>query len=220
MAEGSMPAGVTVIAVDGPAASGKGTLARRLAAHYGLRHLDTGLLYRAVGLLSRAGASDPVTVAEQLQLADLGRPDLREDAAAQAGSKVAAIPEVREALREVQHRFAAAPPGAVLDGRDIGTVVFPDAPIKLYIDAGLEDRAQRRHKELIGRGLESIYSRVLQDMTERDARDRGRKVAPLTPAKDALVIDSSRLDADAVFSRAVAYIDRVLPNLRQGSSRA
>ena len=169
-----------VIAVDGPAASGKGTLARRLAAHYGLRHLDTGLLYRAVGLIAA----------------------------------------VRAALRPVQHRFAADPPGAVLDGRDIGTVVFPDAPVKLYVDADLEDRARRRHKELIGRGLESIYSRVLQDMKERDARDRARTVAPLTPAKDALVIDSSRLDADAVFARAVGYVNRVLPDLASGSSRA
>lgn len=204
-----------VIAVDGPAASGKGTLARRLAAHYGLRHLDTGLLYRAVGLLAQSSGQDPVKVAENLTLSDLESPDLRGDAAAQAGSRVAASPPVRAALRGVQHRFAAKPPGAVLDGRDIGTVVFPEAPVKLYIDAGLEDRARRRHKELIGRGLESIYSRVLQDMKERDARDRGRTVAPLTPAKDALVIDSSKLDADAVFSRAVAYIDRVLPSLRR-----
>ncbi len=203
-----------VIAVDGPAASGKGTLARRLAAHYGLRHLDTGLLYRAVGLLAESSGQDPVKVAENLALSDLESPDLRGDAAAQAGSRVAASPPVRAALRGVQHRFAAKPPGAVLDGRDIGTVVFPGAPVKLYIDADLEDRARRRHKELIGRGLESIYSRVLQDMKERDARDRGRTVAPLTPAKDALVIDSSKLDADAVFSRAVAYIDRVLPSLR------
>ncbi len=209
-----------VIAVDGPAASGKGTLARRLAAYYGLRHLDTGLLYRAVGLLAEAGGRDPVDVAEKLRFSDLERPDLRGDEAAQAGSKVAAVPEVRAALRGVQHRFAAAPPGAVLDGRDIGTVVFPDAPVKLYIDAPLEDRARRRHKELIGRGLESIYSRVLQDMKERDARDRGRKIAPLTPAKDTLVIDSSKLDADAVFARAVAYINRALPNLASGSSRA
>jgi cytidylate kinase len=203
-----------VIAVDGPAASGKGTLARRLAAHYGLRHLDTGLLYRAVGLLAESTGQDPVKVAENLTLSDLESPDLRGDAAAQAGSRVAASPPVRAALRGVQHRFAAKPPGAVLDGRDIGTVVFPEAPVKLYIDADLEDRARRRHKELIGRGLESIYSRVLQDMKERDARDRGRTVAPLTPAEDALVIDSSKLDADAVFSRAVAYIDRVLPSLR------
>ena len=211
-----MPPDVTVIAVDGPAASGKGTLARRLAAHYGLRHLDTGLLYRAVGLLAQSSGRDPVKVAENLTLSDLESSDLRGDAAAQAASRVAANPDVRTALRGVQHRFAANPPGAVLDGRDIGTVVFPQAPVKLYVDADLENRARRRHKELIGRGLESIYSRVLQDMTERDARDRGRTVAPLTPAKDALVIDSSKLDTDAVFSRAVAYIDRVLPNLAAG----
>ena len=213
-----------VIAVDGPAASGKGTLARRLAAHYGLRHLDTGLLYRAVGIKSAASGLDPVQVAEKLQLSDLADPALRGDGAAQAGSKVAANPEVRTALRGVQHRFAAEPPGAVLDGRDIGTVVFPDAPVKFYIDARLEDRANRRHKEwrargevlggeLPGGGQQSIYSRVLQDMRERDARDRGRTVAPLIPAKDALRIDSSSLDADAVFRQAVAHIDRVLPNL-------
>ena len=214
------PVSSVVIAVDGPAASGKGTLARRLAAHYGLRHLDTGLLYRAVGLLAAAEGQDPVKVAEKLAFSDLDSPYLRGDAAAQAGSRVAAIPAVRAALRDVQHRFAAAPPGAVLDGRDIGTVVFPHAPVKLYIDAPVEDRARRRHKELIGRGLESIYSRVLQDMKERDARDRGREVAPLKPAKNALVIDSSTLDADAVFRQAVAYIDRVLPDLIPGSSRA
>ena len=204
-----------VIAVDGPAASGKGTLARRLAAHYGLRHLDTGLLYRAVGIKAAAG-QDPVQAAEKLEFSDLAGPDLRSDGAAQAGSKVAAIPAVRAALRGVQHRFAAEPPGAVLDGRDIGTVVFPEAPVKFYIDARLEDRARRRHRELLGRGQKSIYSRVLQDMKERDARDRGRTVAPLIPAKDALVIDSSKLDADAVFAQAVAYIDRVLPNLARG----
>ena len=204
-----------VIAVDGPAASGKGTLARRLAAHYGLRHLDTGLLYRAVGIKAAAG-QDPVQAAEMLEFSDLTGPDLRGDGAAQAGSKVAAIPAVRAALRGVQHRFAAEPPGAVLDGRDIGTVVFPDAPVKFYIDARLEDRARRRHRELLGRGQKSIYSRVLQDMKERDARDRGRTVAPLIPAKDALVIDSSKLDADAVFRQAVAHIDRILPNLARG----
>ena len=205
-----------IIAIDGPAASGKGTLARRLAAHYGLRHLDTGLLYRAVGLKAVASGQDPVQIAEKLEFSDLSDPGLRGDGAAQAGSKVAAIPEVRTALREVQHRFAAEPPGAVLDGRDIGTVVFPEAPVKFYIDAKLEDRARRRHRELLSRGQRSIYSRVLQDMKERDARDRGRTVAPLIPAKDALVIDSSKLDADAVFAQAVAYIDRVLPNLARG----
>jgi CMP/dCMP kinase len=205
-----------VIAVDGPAASGKGTLARRLAAHYGLHHLDTGLLYRAVGLRALREGLDPVAAAEALTLADLAEPALREDSAAQAASKVAVIPAVREALRDLQRRFAGEPPGAVLDGRDIGTVVFPEAPIKIYVDATPEARARRRHEELREMGLASIYSRVLQDMRERDARDRGRAVAPLTLAKDALVIDSSELDADQVFARALAYIGRILPGLAPG----
>ena len=205
-----------VIAVDGPAASGKGTLARRLAAHYGLHHLDTGLLYRAVGLRAERDALDPVVAAKALTMADLADPILREDGTAQAASRVAAMPAVRTALRALQHRFAAEPPGAVLDGRDIGTVVFPAAPIKIYVDATPEARAKRRHEELIGRGLASIYSRVLQDMRERDARDRGRTVAPLKPAEDALIIDSSELDADQVFARAVAHIGRILPSLAPG----
>jgi CMP/dCMP kinase len=202
-----------VIAIDGPAASGKGTLARRLAEYYGLQHLDTGLLYRAVGLRAEKEGLDPVSVAKKLNSTKLREKELRGDAAAQAGSRVAAIPAVREALRVEQHRFARAAMRSVLDGRDIGTVVFPDAPVKIFIDAPVESRARRRHKELLQRGQESIYRRVLQDMKERDARDRGREVAPLIPAKDALVIDSSKLDADAVFGQAVAYIDRVLPNL-------
>ena len=205
-----------VIAVDGPAASGKGTLARRLAAHYGLHHLDTGLLYRAVGLRAERDALDPVVAAKALTMADLADPILREDGTAQAASRVAAMPAVRTALRALQHRFAAEPPGAVLDGRDIGTVVFPAAPIKIYVDATPEARAKRRHEELIGRGLASIYSRVLQDMRERDARDRGRTVAPLKPAEDALIIDSSALDADQVFALAVAHIGRILPSLAPG----
>jgi len=205
-----------VIAVDGPAASGKGTLARRLAARYGLRHLDTGLLYRAVGLAAARGGADPAAAARALTLADLADPALREEGAAQAASRVAVLPAVREALRDLQRRFAAAPPGAVLDGRDIGTVVFPDAPVKFFVDATPEARARRRHRELLGRGVASIYSRVLQDMRERDARDRERTVAPLTPAPDALVIDSSTLDAEAVFELAVAHIDRVLPHLARG----
>ena len=216
-----MPGGVNagepiVIAVDGPAASGKGTLARRLAAHYGLHHLDTGLLYRAVGLRALREGMDPVAAAEALTLADLAEPALREDSAAQAASKVAVIPAVREALRDLQRRFAGEPPGAVLDGRDIGTVVFPEAPIKIYVDATPEARARRRHEELREMGLASIYTRVLQDMRERDARDRGRAVAPLTLAKDALVIDSSELDADQVFARALAYIGHILPGLAPG----
>jgi cytidylate kinase len=216
MPGGTIPGGLIVIAVDGPAASGKGTLARRLAAHYGLHHLDTGLLYRAVGLRAQREGMDPVAAAEALTLADLADPTLREDSAAQAASKVAVIPAVREALRGLQRRFAAEPPGAVLDGRDIGTVVFPEAPIKIYVDATPEARARRRHEELREMGLASIYSRVLQDMRERDARDRGRAVAPLTLAKDALVIDSSELDADQVFARALAYIGHILPGLAPG----
>jgi cytidylate kinase len=205
-----------VIAVDGPAASGKGTLAKRLAARYGLRHLDTGLLYRAVGWQAERRKLDPVAVARQLGLADLDDPELRGDAAAQAGSRVAVVPAVRQALLKLQRDFGAASPGAVLDGRDIGTVVWPEAAAKIFIDAGPEARAGRRHKELLERGLESIYSRVLQDMRERDARDRSRQAAPLIPAPDALVIDSSMLDADGVFSLAVAHIDRILPNLARG----
>ena len=207
---------MTVIAVDGPAASGKGTLARRLAARYGLRHLDTGMIYRAVGLKVLREGLDPVAAARAVTLADLDRPELRSEEVAQAASKVAAIPEVRTALRALQRRFAETPPGAVLDGRDIGTVVFPDAGAKIFIDAGLEMRAERRHRELLERGVASIYSRVLQDMKDRDARDRDRAVAPLTPAKDAFVIDSSKLDADGVFALAVAYIGRVLPDLARG----
>ncbi len=207
---------MTVIAVDGPAASGKGTLARRLAARYGLRHLDTGMIYRAVGLKVLREGLDPVAAARAVTLADLDRPELRSEEVAQAASKVAAIPEVRTALRALQRRFAETPPGAVLDGRDIGTVVFPDAGAKIFIDAGLEMRAERRHRELLERGVASIYSRVLQDMKDRDARDRDRAVAPLTPAKDAFVIDSSKLDADGVFALAVAYVGRVLPDLARG----
>jgi cytidylate kinase len=207
---------MTVIAVDGPAASGKGTLARRLAAHYGLRHLDTGLVYRAVGLKILREGLDPVAAARAVTLADLERPELRSEEVGQAASKAAAIPEVRTALRDLQRRFAETPPGAVLDGRDIGTVVFPDAGAKIFIDASPALRAERRHRELLERGVASIYSRVLQDMQARDARDRDRAVAPLTPAKDAFVIDSSKLDADGVFALAVAQIGRVLPDLARG----
>jgi len=207
---------MTVIAVDGPAASGKGTLAKRLAAHYGVRHLDTGMVYRAVGLKVLRQRLDPVAAAGSVTLADLDGPELRGEEVGEAASKAAAIPEVRTALRALQRRFAEVPPGAVLDGRDIGTVVFPDARAKIFIDASPEVRAERRHRELRERGVASIYSRVLQDMKARDARDRGREVAPLTPAKDAFVIDSSKLDADGVFALAVAHIDRVLPDLARG----
>ncbi|MBC7951895.1 MAG: (d)CMP kinase [Rhodospirillaceae bacterium] len=205
----------TIIAIDGPAAAGKGTLARRLAAELGYDYLDTGLIYRAVGMnLVRAGL-DPADVAKAeaaalaLQPADLAADDLRNDEAAQAASKVAVIPGVRAALLEFQRLFAAQPPGgrgAVLDGRDIGTVVCPQAPIKLFVTASLEKRAERRLKELLDRGLEAIPSTVLADMRERDERDTKRAVAPLIPADDAFVLDTSDLDADQAFAAAVEFI--------------
>jgi len=205
-----------VIAVDGPAASGKGTLARRLADHFGYAHLDTGLLYRAVGIAVGAGnegAVDETRAVAAAEALDLGRLDeaaLRGDAAAVAGSRVAAIPAVRAALVAVQRRFADAPPGgapgAVIDGRDIGTVICPDADVKIFIDADLEIRADRRVKELRERGVTAIHARVLQEMRERDDRDRSRKVAPLAPAEDAFIIDTTRMDADAAFAAARDYI--------------
>jgi len=202
-----------IIAVDGPAAAGKGTLARRLAAHLGFAYLDTGLLYRAVGMRTLERGADPgetaaaESAARALTSEDLGHPDLRGDAAAEAASQVAAIPGVRAALLDFQRAFASAPPdgapGAVLDGRDIGTVVCPDAALKLFVTASVEVRASRRLNELRQRGLEAIHSRVLRDMKGRDARDSGRAVAPLEPAEDAVVIDTSSLDAEAVFAKTL-----------------
>ncbi len=207
-----------IIAIDGPAGSGKGTLAKRLAAHFGFAHLDTGLIYRAVGLaMLRAGHDPEDTVAAErtakaLDPATFADPALRGDDTASAASKVSAIPSVRAALLDFQRQFAKSPPGgapgAVLDGRDVGTVVCPDAEVKFFLTASPEVRAQRRVKELRERGLEAIYARVLQDLNERDARDRARAVAPLTPAGDALVLDTSTLDADAVFDVALRHIAR------------
>lgn len=211
-----------IIAIDGPAAAGKGTLARRLAAHLGLAYLDTGSIYRAVGLaVLRAGRDPEDAVAAELaardltpdQLADLqADPDLRSDVGGQAASKVAAVPGVRAALLEFQRRFASHPPtgmrGAVLDGRDIGTVVCPEAHYKVFVTASVEERARRRVKELRDRGFEGIESRVLQDMKDRDARDAERSVAPLRPAEDAFVLDTSDLDADAAFAAVLDYVER------------
>jgi cytidylate kinase len=206
-----------IVAIDGPAASGKGTLARRIAAHLGLAYLDTGLLYRAVGLaVLRAGrraedAAAAVAAARGITLGALEEPALRGDEAGNAASKVAAIPAVREALFALQRRFAHHPPGgakgAVLDGRDIGTIICPEAAVKLFITASPEVRAARRLKELRARGADSIYARVLQDLRERDARDAARAVAPLKPAADALVIDTSGLDAEQAFAAALDYIN-------------
>ena len=197
-----------IIAIDGPAAAGKGTLARRLAKKFGLHHLDTGMIYRAVGVKALERGLDPVVAAEGLLPQDLGHPGLREERAGRAASEVAAIPAVRAALLEFQRRFAAAPPGAVLDGRDIGTVVCPQAEIKLFVTASLEKRAERRWKELLAKGEPAIAERVLQDMRERDARDAARDVAPLVPAADAVLIDTSLLDEEAAFHLACSVIER------------
>lgn len=201
-----------IVALDGPAASGKGTLARRIARELGYAYLDTGKLYRAVGLAVLRGGGDPSdpaaaeSAARAQGTADLDDPELAGDEAAQAASKVSAIPAVRAALLDLQRAFAGRAPGAVLDGRDIGTVVCPDADVKLYVIASDGIRAQRRHKELLRRGKASIYARVLQDLRERDARDSARSVAPMKPADDAVVLDTTKLDAEAVFSAAMKQI--------------
>ena len=205
----------TVIAIDGPAASGKGTLARRLAVLLGFAHLDTGLLYRAVASLAAAAAGRPgdadfVAAAEGLSASDLDRSDLREEAIGRLASIAAARPEVRAALRAYQQRFAASPPagaaGAILEGRDIGTVVCPAATVKLFLTASLEARARRRFAELQGRGEAAIYAAVLQDLQDRDRRDQERTIAPLKPAADAVVLDTTELDADQALQKALAVV--------------
>jgi len=196
-----------VIAIDGPAASGKGTLARRLAAALGIAHLDTGLLYRATGRRVLLAGGDPADVAvalraaESLRADDLTRTDLRGPDADAAASAVAALPAVRAALLEYQRRVAAG--GAVLDGRDIGTVVVPGAPVKFYVVASLEARARRRWQELGG-----DLAGVTTAMAARDAQDESRAAAPLKPAHDAVVIDTSALDPDQVFDRAMQIIQQ------------
>ena len=211
-----------VIAIDGPAAAGKGTLARRLADHYGLAYLDSGSLYRGTALsLLRQGAASPdeataASAAKGLPPELLADPALRAEATGALASKVAAIPAVRAALLDWQRGFASHPPqgkkGAVLDGRDIGTVVLPSAKVKFFITASDEARALRRFKELQAKGETAIYARVLEDMRERDARDTARSTAPMRPAEDALIIDTSALDADQVFSQAKDRIDQIIRN--------
>lgn len=206
-----------VIAVDGPAASGKGTLARRLAVQFGLNHLDTGLLYRAVGL-SLIDADGPVSdrkaavrAAEKLDLSRLGgNPRLRDEDVGEAASVVAAMPEVRAALLEQQRRFAATAPGAVLDGRDIGTVVCPQADVKLFVTASAEERARRRTAELNGRGEAADYAAILADIQRRDARDSSRAAAPMLVADDAFYLDTTTLGIDEVFEIAKAQVEMVL----------
>lgn len=205
-----MTAGL-VVAVDGPAAAGKGTLARRLAAALGLPYLDTGLLYRAVGRRVLDAGADPrdAAVAEAaaraLTPADLDRTDLRGPMADMAASAVAAIPAVRSALLDFQRDFGRAR-GAVLDGRDIGTVVFPDARVKLFVTASVEERARRRFLELRGRGVAADPAQVEAEIRDRDAQDANRPVAPLKPAPDAAVLDTTTLDADAAFVAAMDLV--------------
>lgn len=189
------------IAIDGPAAAGKGTISREIAARFGFAHLDTGLLYRAVA----AKGGDPVVAAEGLTADDLARDDLRSLAAGQAASRVAAIPEVRRALVAFQRRFARREGGAVLDGRDIGTVICPEAEVKLFVTARPEIRAERRWREVGG-----DLAQVLAEVRERDDRDINRADAPLRPAADAIVLDTSDLDIDTATARAAAAVARVL----------
>jgi cytidylate kinase len=203
-----------IIAIDGPAASGKGTLAKKLAAHYGLRHLDTGLLYRAVAQALIA-AGEPLDDADKAGAAaralDPARFDealLKGHAAGEAASIVSAIPAVRAALVDLQRDFAAKPPGAVLDGRDIGTVICPQAEVKIYVTASPETRAHRRWLEAAAKAQSVNEADILADIRKRDERDAGRAVAPLKPADDAHRLDTTDLDIDAAFRAAVAIVER------------
>lgn len=202
-----------IIAVDGPAASGKGTIATRLGAMFGLPVLDTGLLYRGVGVLAdRAGADldDPVhvgAVARTLTADLLDDPALRTRAAGELASRVAIHPQVRAALLDFQRNFAAQPGGAVLDGRDIGTVICPDAPAKLYVTATPEVRAERRWKQLAGQGETVSYEDVLADIRRRDARDGGREAAPMTQAPDATLLDTTEMTIEQAADAARRIVE-------------
>ena len=204
-----------LIAIDGPAASGKGTLARRLAAHYGLPHLDTGLTYRAVGKfmldhdLPFDDEADAIKAARKVDLSKLDRTSLATHAIGEAASAIAVIPELRRILVEKQRSFASQPSGAVLDGRDIGTVVCPDADVKLYVTASASVRAKRRFDEELMRTGEADFEAILEEIEKRDARDMGRADSPLRPAEDAHLLDTSNMGIEAAFSAAVSIIDRV-----------
>ena len=203
-----------VIAIDGPAASGKGTLARRLAEYSKLPHLDTGLLYRATAcaLIDEGLSLEDALAAEEaargLSLNEFDSERLRSREIGEASSVVASIPAVRAALIEMQQNFAARPEGAVLDGRDIGTVICPNARIKIFVTASPETRAQRRALELAGRGEPADFDLILEDVRKRDARDSARQTAPLKQAPDAILIDTTELDKDAVFARALKIVDQ------------
>ncbi len=204
-----------VIAVDGPAASGKGTIARALAEHFGLPHMDTGLLYRAVALNLWRWGGDPASEFEALRAADMLNIDpsdqeLRSEPVSRIASSVSAYPLVRAALLKRQQDFAGQPGGAVLDGRDIGTVIAPAADVKLFVTASAEVRAQRRVRELLERGMPAHYEDVLSDIKARDARDGSRAVAPLKAAADAIILDTSGFDREAAIAEAVRLVDERL----------
>ena len=217
-----------IIAIDGPAASGKGTLARKLATYFDFAHLDTGKLYRALGylVLHHNGNPDDAEMVlphvSTITPSMLNRPELiaqlADERVANAASHLASIPRVRQALLDFQRQFATTPPddkkGAVLDGRDVGTIICPEAPVKLFIKADVTIRAERRYKELRERGQDPIYQEVLKELEIRDHRDRSRKIAPLRPADDSKIIDTSHFDADKVFQLSVAWVKRRLGKIQ------
>ncbi len=214
-----------IIAIDGPAASGKGTLARRLAEHYGLPHLDTGLLYRAVAAsliaadrdLNDVGAA--IAAARGLGLTEFDDDKLRGRQMGEAASIVAAMPEVRAALIEAQRNFARRPGGAVLDGRDIGTVICPDADAKIFVTASPETRAQRRALELAARGEKADYAAILADIVKRDARDSERADAPLRPAPDAVRLDTTKMSVEVAFAESFAIVEALVSPLPKGEGQ-
>jgi len=205
-----------LIAVDGPAASGKGTIARALARHFGLPHMDTGMLYRAVALSMFRFGGDPASefeaarAVEGIAQVDPSDPELRSEIVGSIASRISAYAAVRSALLDRQRQFAAQSSGAVLDGRDIGTVVAPDAAVKLFVTASVEVRAQRRVRELLERGMPAHLEDVLIDIRSRDARDAGREAAPLVQAKDANLLDTSSMDIEAAITAAIALVEEKL----------
>ena len=211
-----------LIAVDGPAASGKGTIAKALAAHFGLPHMDTGSLYRAAALNLWRWGGDPGSEFEAVRACEdigsnLDDPELRSEPVSKIASKISAYPAVREALLQRQCDFAAQEGGAVLDGRDIGTVIAPGADVKLFVTASDEVRAQRRVRELLGRGMPAHFDEVLCDLKARDARDMGREAAPLEQAADAILLDTSELDVDEAVAAAIRLAEARVEQADRGA---